>query len=202
MGCTTFTNGPPEDVRGFAAPQPSRVMAGALPPLPDTVHVRGNDGRCDWCADAWPCAFEQQADQERWRQARLCTCGHPRGKHFLSPIGGDALVRPLVSTANPLISASWVRRLWSPARIAFSSAWTRSAIWCASAASRFPASTSTSAPASRSDARLAEALASASMSPLTIRDDLRGAHRSPEPGVGFVDRRVHQRLFRSGRCLL
>jgi nucleotide-binding universal stress UspA family protein len=25
MGCTTFTNGPPEDVRGFAAPQPRQM---------------------------------------------------------------------------------------------------------------------------------------------------------------------------------
>ena len=76
---------------------PSRVMAGALPPLPDTVHVRGNDGRCDWCADAWPCAFEQQADQERWQAKKLdFPPAQPHYKpHFLSRVAATPLVKSI-----------------------------------------------------------------------------------------------------------
>ena len=63
-----------------------------LPPrlLPETVHVRGDGDRCDWCREAWPCAAEREAEYERRHQAQVCTCGHQRGMHHRSPIGLDA----------------------------------------------------------------------------------------------------------------
>ena len=59
--------------------------------LPETFHVRAGN-RCAWCADPWPCAVEQDAERRRQAAAQLCTCDHPRDKHFRSALGGAACI--------------------------------------------------------------------------------------------------------------
>jgi hypothetical protein len=79
----------------------ARLVADAPPPLPWAVHVRTVDGRCDWCAHDWPCGFEQQAEQERWRQAQLCTCGHPRRPPLPESTVGDACTAVSLAGVRP-----------------------------------------------------------------------------------------------------